>query len=249
MVLVPPLLLGASCEFWFYNGLVLLVIACPCALVISTPVSIVASLAAAARKGVLVKGGVYLEAPAHLRAMALDKTGTLTQGQPNVVAVIPLNGHDESELIERALALELRSEHPLARAIVEHAAQLGIKAIPADDFQMIQGKGSIGQIGGRRFWLGSHRYLQERGQETQQIRDLLNAMSGTGRSVVVVGNEEHVCGFIALADSVRSDAKNALAGLREAGVDHLIMLTGDNHSTAQAIAKQLGMEFRAELLP
>jgi len=250
VLLVPPLLFGGSWEYWFYNALVLLVIACPCALVISTPVSIVASLTAAARQGVLVKGGVFIEAPARLRAIAFDKTGTLTQGKPSVVEVVPLNGHDESELMERALALESQSEHPLAHAIVEYATQERIKASPADDFQVIQGKGAEGHFNGKLFWLGSHRYLEERGQETPAIHDRLEQMSGTGRSVVVVGNEEHVCGLIALADTIRPTTRDTLDRLRETGVKHLIMLTGDNAPTARAIAEQVGLtEFRAELLP
>lgn len=250
VLLIPPLLFGGSWQFWFYNALVLLVIACPCALVISTPVSIVASLAAAARQGVLVKGGVFIEAPSRLRAIAFDKTGTLTQGKPSVVEVVPLNGHSEAELMERALALESRSEHPLAHAIVEYATQKGIKATPADDFQMIQGKGAEGHFNGRLFWLGSHRYLEERGQETQQLHEQLEEMSGTGRSIVVVGNEEHVCGLIAMADAIRPTTRDTLERLRAAGVKHLIMLTGDNAPTARAIAEQAGLtEFRAELLP
>jgi len=250
VLLVPPLLFGGSWEYWFYNSLVLLVIACPCALVISTPVSIVASLAAAARQGVLVKGGVFIEAPARLRAIAFDKTGTLTLGKPSVVEIVPLNGHDEAELMERALALESRSEHPLAHAIVEYAMEKGIKASPVDDFQVIQGKGAEGHFNGRLFWLGSHRYVEERGQETPAIHDRLEQMAGTGRSVVVVGNEEHVCGLIALADTIRPTTRDTLDRLREAGVKHLIMLTGDNAPTARAIAEQVGLtEFRAELLP
>jgi Cd2+/Zn2+-exporting ATPase len=126
----------------------------------------------------------------------------------------------------------------------------GIKATPADDFQVIQGKGAEGYFNGRLFWLGSHRYLEERGQETQQFHAQLETMSGTGRSVVVVGNEEHVCGLIAMADAIRPTARDTLVKLREAGVKHLIMLTGDNTPTARAIAEQVGLtEFRAELLP
>lgn len=248
--LLPPLLLAQPWDRWLYSALVLLVIACPCALVISTPVSIVASLATAARHGVLIKGGVFVEAPARLKAIALDKTGTLTEGKPSVVEVVPLNGHDERELLERASALELRSEHPLAQAILRHAKSLGIAPIPADDVQIIQGKGVAGHFNGRLFWLGSHRYLEERGQETPEMHDRLNEMASTGRSVVVVGDEKHVCGFIALADELRPTTRDALQSLRELGIEHLIMLTGDNAPTAKAIAERAGVdEIRAELLP
>ena len=248
--LVPPLAFGGAWADWFYRALVLLVIACPCALVISTPVSIVAGIAAAARQGVLVKGGAFLEAPAHLRAIAFDKTGTLTAGRPRVVEVVPLSGHDERELLERAAAMEQHSEHPLARAVLAYAETHHFIPAPADDFQVLQGKGARATFNGREFWLGSHRYLEERGQETPEIHAQLEAMSGQGRTVVVVGNADHVCGLIALADEVRPAAAAALAELRAAGIEHLIMLTGDNRPTAEAVAAKAGVdEVHAELLP
>jgi Cd2+/Zn2+-exporting ATPase len=229
---------------------VLLVIACPCALVISTPVSIVAGLAAAARQGILVKGGVYLEAPASLKAIAFDKTGTLTAGQPRVVDVVPLSGHDLREVIERAAAMELQSEHPIARAVLDYAAEQGVTPATVKDFQILQGKGARAKIDGREFWLGSHRYLEERGQETPEIHQRLEAMAGLGRTVVAVGNEEHVCGLIALADEVRPATRETLGELRELGLEHLIMLTGDNRPTAEAVAAKVGVdEVMAELLP
>lgn len=250
VLLVPPLLLGGSWSAWFYRSLILLVIACPCALVISTPVSIVAALAAAARHGVLVKGGVYIEAPARLQAIALDKTGTLTEGKPKVVDVMPLNGYTEDKLLELASALESRSGHPLARAIVTFARERGLPIRPADDFQIIQGKGATGRVNDESYWLGSHRYLLERGLDTEHIRERLQSLSGAGRSVVIVGNDVQVCGFITLADAVRPMASNTLKSLRQAGVHHLVMLTGDNRETAQAIANETGVdEVHAELLP
>jgi len=248
--LVPPLVFGGDWHDCFYRALVLLVIACPCALVISTPVSIVAGIASAARQGVLVKGGVFLEAPAHLRAIAFDKTGTLTAGRPRVVEVVPLSGHDERELIERAAAMEQRSEHPIAQAVLDYAATHHFMPAPADDFQVIQGKGARGTFDGREFWLGSHRYLEQRGQETPDIHERLEAMSSQGRSVVVVGNESHVCGLIALADEVRPASAAALAELRRAGVEHFVMLTGDNRPTAETIAAQAGVDsVFSDLLP
>jgi len=248
--LIPPIVFHASWSEWFYRSLVLLVIACPCALVISTPVSIVAGLTSAARQGVLVKGGQYLEAPAHLKAIAFDKTGTLTVGRPQVVEVVPLSGHDERELIERAAAMEQQSEHPIARAVLAYASDRNINPAPASDFQIIKGKGARAKFDGREFWLGSHRYLEERGQETPEIHQQLESMSGQGRSVVVVGNEQHVCGLIALADEVRPGVSAILADLRAAGIEHLIMLTGDNRPTAEAVAAKVGLkEVQAELLP
>lgn len=250
VLLLSPVVFQIPWAQSFYNSLVLLVIACPCALVISTPVSIVAALAAAAKEGVLVKGGLYIEMPAKLKAIAMDKTGTLTEGKPTVTEIVPLNGHDEKEFLERAAAMEANSDHPLARAIVAYAKSKGVEPLPADDFKILQGKGASARFDGRLFWLGSHRYLEERGQETPEVHERLEEMAKAGRSVVVVGNEQHVCGLIALADQIRPNTKQTIADLHEAGIAHLIMLTGDNEPTARAIAAETGVdEFRAELLP
>lgn len=247
---IPPLALGGPWDSWFYRALVLLVIACPCALVISTPVSIVAALAASARAGVLVKGGAYIELPARLRAIAFDKTATLTEGRPVVLAVQPLNGHSEAELLARAAALEARSGHPLARAIVECAAARGVEPAPAEDVQILPGKGVTGKFQGHSFWLGSHRYLEERAQETADLHAQAEAFQRLGRTVVVIGTDIHVCGFIAIADTVRPEAAKSMRALHRAGVEHLVMLTGDNQATAESIGKEVCIdEIKAELLP
>ena len=250
MLVIPPLAFGEQWDDWLYRSLVLLVIACPCALVISTPVSVVASLAAAARHGVLIKGGVFVELPAKLKAIAMDKTGTLTQGTPSVVDVVPMNGHDERELLTRAGALEHNSNHPLARAIIEETKRRGMSIPVAEQFETIQGKGASGLIGGKMYWLGSHRYLEQRGQETPEIHEQLQQMQEAGRTVVVVGNDEHVCGFITLADAIREETRGVIKQLHQAGVETLVMLTGDNEGTANAIAREAGIdEVHAELLP
>ncbi len=250
VLIVPPLAFGGEWAVWLYRALVLLVIACPCALVISTPVTIVAALASAARNGVLIKGGVYVEAPARLKAVAMDKTGTLTRGKPAVVEVVPLNGHTENELLERAAALEAQSTHPLAHAIVAHARERGVSVPPVEDFRIIPGKGAVGRVAGTDYWVGSHRHLEERDQETPEVHDRLEALARAGRTVVVVGNDRHVCGFIALADRVRPEARQAVADLRAAGIEHVVMLTGDNRGTAEAVARDAGVdEVHAELLP
>jgi Cd2+/Zn2+-exporting ATPase len=248
--IIPPLLFHQRWDTWFYQSLVLLVIGCPCALVISTPVSIVAGLAAAARNGVLVKGGLALETPARLKVIAMDKTGTLTEGKPAVAKVVAMNGHTEQELLERAGALESSSQHPLARAICEFVSARGLKTGAVTDFTLIPGKGATARLDGRSFWLGSHRFLEERGQETPEVHAILIDLSASGHSVVVIGNETHVCGFIALADRLRPGVQELLASTRRLGVPHVVMLTGDNEGTARTIAKQAGIEeVRAELLP
>ncbi|MCM2269539.1 MAG: heavy metal translocating P-type ATPase [Thermoanaerobaculia bacterium] len=233
-----------------YRALALLVIGCPCALVVSTPVAVVAALAAAARHGVLIKGGRVLEAPARLVTVAMDKTGTLTAGRPTVVEVVPLAEHDARELLARAAALEAHSEHPLARAVREHAAALGVTPAAAEGFRILPGRGAVGTIGGRRYWLGSHRLLEERGGETPAVHARIEALSAAGRTVVVVGSDDHVCGLIALADTVRPTARQLVRDLRAAGVRRVVMLTGDHAPTAAAVARECGIdEVRAELLP
>lgn len=250
VLLVPPLIFAEPWAKWIYNALVLLVIACPCALVIATPVSIVAALTAAARAGILIKGGTYVEAPARLKAIAFDKTGTLTEGKPAVVEVVPLAEHDERELLERAAALEARSEHPLAKAILTYAKTRGIAASPGEDFQVVQGKGATALFNGRRFWLGSHRYLEELHQETTAVHTRLEELSSEGHSVVVIGNENHVCGFIALADNIRMESQQTIRELHTTGIEQLVMLTGDNRASAQRVAAHTGVDdFQAELLP
>lgn len=249
VAVVPPLFVG-DLHVWVYRALVLLVIGCPCSLVISTPVSVVASITSAAREGVLLKGGSFVEIPATLSAIALDKTGTLTEGRPRVVEVIVLADHTEAELLERAMALEHRSSHPLARAIVEHCVAMGLTAAPADGLELIQGKGATALFQGRRFWIGSHRLLEERGQETPDVHERIEKLSREGCSVVVIGNDEHVCGVLALRDGVRPESIAALAALRAAGVKHVVMLTGDNRGTAEVVAKATGVDaVEAELLP
>jgi len=247
---LPPLILGQAWGDWFYRALVLLVIACPCALVISTPVSIVASLASAARAGVLVKGGAFIELPAHLKAIALDKTGTITRAEPQIARIIPLGKHTEAQLIARAAALEARSTHPLARAILRYAEAKGVTPEPATNVQVLQGKGLTGSFDGEEFWLGSHRYVTERNQDTPDITRAAEEMEADGKTVIVVGNQRHVCGLIAVADTIRPEAREVVKQLHEAGIAHVAMLTGDNRVTAEAIAREVGIdEVHAELLP
>jgi Cd2+/Zn2+-exporting ATPase len=250
VMLLPPLVAGASWSHWFYQGLVLLVIACPCALVVSTPVSFVAALTSAAHQGVLVKGAGYLEVASKLKAIALDKTGTLTVGRPEVKEIVALSGHTEHEVLGIAAAIESRSQHPLAEAIVRHAESLGLRPHPADDFQAIPGKGATATLAGQTVWIGSHRAFEQRGAEIPELHNRFEQLASRGHSVVIIVAHEHVCGLIALGDAIRPNAKDALAAMHRAGIQRLVMLTGDNPAAAANVALAVGIDdVRAELLP
>ncbi|GFE67174.1 heavy metal translocating P-type ATPase [Litoreibacter roseus] len=250
IALVPPLVAGGDWGFWFYNALVLLVIACPCALVISTPVSIVAALAAAARNGVLIKGGAYVEAPGRTTALAMDKTGTITMGEPEVAAVYPIGETSERDLLMRAAALEARSSHPLARAILSRAEQDGLSVSAADNTRTVPGRGLEGDMGDQSIWLGSDRFAEEKGFGSAIPSDLRDRIEGAGNTLVAVGDAAGVSGVLELRDRIRPDAKGIVARLHAQGVKKIVMLTGDNTATAKAVAAEVGIdEVRAELLP
>ncbi len=247
---LPPLLMGGAWDYWIYNALVLLVIACPCALVISTPVSIVAALASSARQGVLIKGGAYIEAPGRTTALAMDKTGTITEGEPEVAGVYPLGDHSEADLLGVAAALEARSSHPLARAILARARAEGIDAEAAGDSRTVPGRGVEGAHGGRAVWLGSDRFAAEKGAEAALPADLRDRIEGAGSTLVAVGDESGLIGVLELRDRIRADARGIVAQLHAQGVKTIVMLTGDNERTARAVAAEVGIdEVRAELLP
>lgn len=250
IALLPPLFFGGAWDYWFYNALVLLVIACPCALVISTPVSIVAALTSSARAGVLIKGGAYVEAPGRTTALAMDKTGTITMGEPEVAAVHPLSGASARDLMTLAAALEARSSHPLARAILGRAQADGIAVSPAEDTRTVPGRGLEGRSGGREVWLGSDRFAEEKGFGSAIPADLRDRIEGDGSTLVAVGDETGVTGILELRDRIRSDAKGIVSRLHAQGVRTIVMLTGDNERTARAVAAEVGIdEVRAELLP
>ena len=250
VAVIPPLMFHAGWHAWLYRALVLLVVSCPCALVISTPVSIVAALAGAARKGVLIKGGMHLENTSKVRCVAFDKTGTLTRGTPEVVDVVSLNGAGAASIVALAASVEQRSTHPIAQAILDHASAAGIAAVPADDVSALAGRGAEGRVGGHRVLLGSHRLFEERQLCSPAIHDRLAAMDASGRTVVLVARDEQPIGIIAVADRLRESGRDAVDLLRAQGVERIVMLTGDSHGTAKAIAAELGVdEFRAELLP
>jgi Zn2+/Cd2+-exporting ATPase len=247
---VPPLALGAPFGPWFYRALVLLVISCPCALVISTPVSVVSAIAAAARRGVLIKGGVHLERTGAVRCIAFDKTGTLTTGTPHVVNVISLDGAGPREILTLAAGLEARSEHPIGRAIVDEARDAGVTISPSVAFQSLPGRGAEGTVAGASVLVGNHRLVEERGLCNAEIHSRLEALAASRQTAVVVAREGRPLGIIALVDRVRESGRDAVELLRQQGVERVVMLTGDNQATADALGRDLGVdESRAELLP
>ncbi|MEO6239273.1 MAG: heavy metal translocating P-type ATPase [Vicinamibacterales bacterium] len=251
IALGPPLLLGASWADWLYRALVLLVISCPCALVISTPVSVVSALAAAARQGVLIKGGAHLERLADVRAVAFDKTGTLTKGDLKVVEVFALTGESAARILQLAASLEQHSEHPIAGAIVAHAVAQGLALSPVEHFAALPGLGAQGMVGDRRVVIGNHRLFEERGTCAAALHTGIEAASAAAgaRTLVIVGTDAPI-GIIAVADTPRESARDAVRTLREHGVQHIAMLTGDHDAAARAAGDAVGIdEVRAGLLP
>ncbi len=250
IAVVPPLALGGDWQTWWYRALVLLVVSCPCALVISTPVSIVAALAGAARNGVLIKGGVHLERASLVRSVAFDKTGTLTHGALNVVDVFPLDGLPARAIAGLAASVEQRSEHPIAAAILRYAAAERIDLAPATGVVALAGLGVEGHVGGAQVLLGNHRLFEDRGLCSASLHAHLDATGSTGRTPVLVAWKGTAVGVISVADGPRESARRALEALRRQGITSLVMLTGDSRGAASAIGAELGVdEVHAELMP
>ena len=250
VAIVPPLAFGYNWHLSLYRGLVLLVVSCPCALVISTPVSVVAALAAAAKKGVLIKGGVHLERAGAVRCVAFDKTGTLTCGTPKVVDVIALSGLDRNAIVALAAAVERRSTHPIARAILQHAEASHLVVTSAVGVSSLAGRGAEGSVGGATVLLGNHRLFEERCLCSPALHDRLAQLSADGNTLALVARDDEAVGIIVIADRPREAARETIDLLRDHGVASVVMLTGDGRGTALALAKELGVdEFQAELLP
>jgi Cd2+/Zn2+-exporting ATPase len=246
VILVPPLLFGGDWWTWTYRGLALLLIACPCALVISVPAAVASGLSAGARRGLLVKGGAALEVLGSVRTVAFDKTGTLTEGRPRITDVIPMHaGEDERSILRLAASVEQGSSHPLGRAILQRAATLGIAIPVGTDARAIPGRAVQAVVDGRQVSVGSTRYVAEAGTEMGPEAETLEAQ---GKTVVAVIADGEILGMIAMRDEPRADAVEAIAALGKMGVS-AIMLTGDNERTGKAIAASLGLEVRAGLLP
>lgn len=251
IAVLPPLFTGANWGDWIYRGLALLVVGCPCALVISTPVSIVTAIGNAAGKGVLIKGGIHLEEAGRLSAIAFDKTGTLTKGVPEVTDFVAFD-HREMELLSIAAAIEQGSRHPLASAIIRKAKNMGA-ALPlaVDEFRSITGKGVQARVNDELYYIGNPKLFKEKhGRIDQDIAAQIDELQGQGKTVMILGTDQHILALIAVADDVRESSGNVIAELLKLGIEKAIMLTGDNQATANAIGQQLNItEIKAELLP
>jgi Cd2+/Zn2+-exporting ATPase len=255
VALVPPLAApwwGGSAEFgvWVYRALALLVVACPCALVISTPVSFVSALTAAAREGVLIKGGVHLERLGDVRCVAFDKTGTLTHGRVAVAGVFPVNGGSPEDVLAVAASLEARSEHPIGRAIVTRARSSGLTVRPGDAFRALPGYGAEALVGAMPALIGSHRLFEDRQLCTPALHASVEAFERQGRQSVLVSHDGEGLGVIGLTDEVRESGRRAVADLRVQGIDRVVLLTGDRGVTAATVKSDVGLdEAHADLLP
>lgn len=246
LVATVPLAFGQPFMPWLYKALVMLVIACPCALVISTPVTVVSGLAAAAKRGILIKGGAYLEDGRRLKAVAVDKTGTLTEGKPEVTDVIPMNGFEKDKALLLAASLDTLSQHPIAQAIIKSFEG---KVANVSDFQSVSGRGVSGSIEGKPYILGNHRFAHESGICKPEVEEQLAKLEADGKTTVVLGDKEKVLAIFAVADTLRETSIEAIRSLHDLGIQ-TIMLTGDNASTAKAIASHAGIDdVRADLLP
>lgn len=254
VAVVPPLFFGASWDKWIYQGLAALVVGCPCALVISTPVAIVTAIGNAARNGVLIKGGIHLEEMGAIKAIAFDKTGTLTKGIPAVTDYLPLQINDPNELLTIIAALENGSQHPLASAIMKKAEQENspYQKVLIEDFSSITGKGIKGIINGKTYYVGSPNLFEETMTKgiPIDIKSQISELQNQGKTVMVAGTSNEVMGLVAVADELRENSKGVIKKLHSLNIKKTIMLTGDNAGTANAIGKQVGVsDLQAELLP
>ena len=249
VAVVPPLFLGASFSPWFYKALVMLVIACPCALVISTPVTVVSGLAVAARRGVLIKGGIYLEMGRKIRVVALDKTGTLTHGKPVLTDVVPLHHQTEDEILQLAASVNVLSEHPVASALTVAWTEKKGALLRVEQFESLTGRGATGFINGTKYFIGNHRLAEENNVCGPHVEAALNQLEAAGKTAVVLTTERTALAVLGVADTVRASSMEAVEQLHALGV-RCIMLTGDNQATAHAVARKVGIDdARGELLP
>jgi len=239
IMIIPPLLMGGIWGEWFYKGLVVLVVGCPCALVISTPIAIVTAIGNAARNGVLIKGGIHLEETGQIKVVAFDKTGTLTEGRPEVTDVLTVSSLTEDEVLQQAASIEKFSQHPLASSIMRAAEKLPVGLLAVNQFQSITGKGAKAKIGEHLVHVGSPNLFKELHAMDESIEQQILTLQKQGKTVMLVWSEAGLEGIIAVADQVRKSSLKVIQKLHEMG-KRTVMLTGDNQSTASAIGAQLG---------
>lgn len=250
VAVIPPIFFDEPFREWLYKGLILLVVSCSCGLVLSVPVAMIAAIGNASKNGILVKGGIYLEAISRIKAIAFDKTGTLTQGKPVVTHVQTLAAVPEKELLQIVASIEARSEHPLAAAILAYSNEKGITPKPVFDFEAITGLGAKAVFDNKTYYIGSPGLFRNINLDISSVSDAVSNLQASGNTVMLITSDHEAIGLIAVADKVRPEAREILNRLEKLGVSHLIMLTGDNHRTAEAISKETGLkEFQAELLP
>ena len=248
VIVVPPLAFGADWDTWIYRGLALLLIGCPCALVISVPASIASALSSGARRGLLMKGGAVIEAASKVGWVAFDKTGTLTHGRPQVTDVVPFGKTTEAELLAVAAGVETGSSHPLAVAILNRAKDAGVAPLAASDAKALMGKGVVATVDGAPAWVASPRYAMDNGGLDGLGLRQATIFEEEGKTAVAVFRAKSPLGLIAMRDEPRADAKDAVRQLTAMGLTPVI-LTGDNPRTAAAIAGGLGLKFEADMLP
>lgn len=250
IVAVIPAILWGGFSYWFYRGLVVLVVSCSCGIALSVPVATVAAIGNAARHGVLIKGGAYLEVAGKLKAIAFDKTGTITIGKPTVTDIIPLNDYTEDLILQLAASIENRSEHPLGETIVSLSKERGLNLQDVEMFESITGMGARAIIDTGEYFIGSKRLFSQYSILVNGALDQISELEAQGKTVVLLGTKKGVMGVIAIADKVRVETKNVIQMLKHAGVEKVIMLTGDNEGTAAAIAREADIdEYHARLLP
>ena len=246
VAVVPPFVFGLNFDTWFYRALVLLVVSCPCALAISTPVSIVSGITAGTNNGVLIKGGEYVEEMRNIKTMVFDKTGTLTEGKLEVTDIISLNNYSENEILHIAGSLESKSKHPLAEAVIHYLKKSDMDFKDVQNFESITGKGIKGIIDGKMFYIGKKSLFKSRSGFPDEI---IQKLQNEGKTIIFLGNDKHIIGLIGLMDKIRPLSRSTVQGLKESNIK-TVMLTGDNDGTARAVSSKIGIDkYYAGLLP
>lgn len=246
VAIIPPFVFGLNFDTWFYRSLVLLVVSCPCALAISTPVSIVSGITAGTNNGVLIKGGEYVEEMQNIKTIVFDKTGTITEGKLEVTDIVSLNNYSKNEILQIAGSLESKSKHPLAEAVTRHTQKYGMDFKEVNNFKSITGRGVKGLIDEKMYYIGKKSLFKENSEFPEEI---IHKLQNEGKTVITAGNEEHIMGLIGLMDKIRPHSKNTIQQLKQKNIK-TVMLTGDNEITANAVSSKIGIDkYYAGLLP